>query len=202
MAEKSKEYLAKIARRGGPRKCKRCKLTFQKEAGTLDQICPDCKSRCVRCNVLLTEENHYKELTKRIKFYKCKKCVVETTKLTADPDRKKKYAREYKLLKTYGITLTEYEQILVSQDGKCWICKRPAGDSNLHVDHRHVKKDKKQNPRDTRARVRGLLCWRCNTSLAKFKDNPELMRRAAEYVETCPAQRVLGKDQDEVQALQ
>lgn len=195
MEKKSKEYLAKIALRGGPRKCKRCKLIFQKVAGTLDQICPDCKSRCVRCNVVLTDENHYKELTKRIKFYKCKKCVLETTKLTGDPERKKKYAREYKLIKTYGITLTEYDKILASQDGKCWICKREPTGASLAVDHEHAKGEKKRSPREIRERVRGLLCWICNSAIAKFHDNPELLRNAADYLERWPAQSILKESQ-------
>lgn len=34
-----------------------------------------------------------------------------------------------------------------------------------------------------RASVRGILCWKCNTSLKKFNDNPVLMRSSAEYIE-------------------
>lgn len=31
--------------------------------------------------------------------------------------------------------------------------------------------------------VRGLLCWRCNTGLQKWRDNPEHLKRAALYLE-------------------
>lgn len=34
-----------------------------------------------------------------------------------------------------------------------------------------------------RLSVRGLLCWRCNTGLQKWRDNPEHLKRAALYLE-------------------
>jgi len=30
--------------------------------------------------------------------------------------------------------------------------------------------------------VRGILCWKCNTSLKKFNDNPVLMQNSAVYI--------------------
>jgi hypothetical protein len=35
----------------------------------------------------------------------------------------------------------------------------------------------------TTGAVRGTLCHQCNTALGNFKDSPELLRRAALYVE-------------------
>lgn len=42
-----------------------------------------------------------------------------------------------RLLKTYGISLAEYSQLLEDQDGKCAICKAPPATRRLHVDHDH-----------------------------------------------------------------
>lgn len=49
--------------------------------------------------------------------------------------------RDKRLRQTYGITLEQYNQILVAQDGKCAICGRPATDFSisLNVDHEHGK---------------------------------------------------------------
>lgn len=58
-----------------------------------------------------------------------------------------------------------------AQGGKCAICKS-AGSGKLHVDHCHES-----------GKVRQLLCNTCNGGLGLFKDNPELMRVAAQYVE-------------------
>ncbi len=98
-----------------------------------------------------------------------------------------------RLNKIYGITLTEYELLLEAQGGVCWICEKPPKEEGkrLHVDHRHVLKDKKQNPRDTRKRIRGLLCWSCNGALGKFNDSITLLRAAAEYLEQIPAQQII-----------
>jgi len=79
----------------------------------------------------------------------------------------------------YGITLEEYNKILEKQQGVCAICKESENivDKNtgnikrLAVDHCH----------ETNI-VRGLLCQSCNTALGKFKDKPEIIERAANYV--------------------
>lgn len=54
---------------------------------------------------------------------------------------KKDKARDRRYRKKYGITLSEYNLILDSQDGKCAICGRPASDFKLPlvVDHEHFK---------------------------------------------------------------
>lgn len=75
----------------------------------------------------------------------------------------------------YGITLVDYEKMLLSQNGKCKICEtdKPWSRSNFfHVDHCHRT-----------GKVRGLLCSRCNLGIGKFEDNPILLRRVADYLE-------------------
>lgn len=107
--------------------------------------------------------------------------------------------RDNYLRRTYGITEAEYEAILERQQGACAICeKKPKpGQRRLHVDHRHVKDDKKQPPKETRTRVRGLLCWSCNGAVAKFKDNITLLKAAAVYLDELPAQVILQGGTDE-----
>jgi hypothetical protein len=59
--------------------------------------------------------------------------------------------------------------MLTAQGGLCAVCRTaPAA----HVDHDHVT-----------GRVRALLCFNCNGGLGQFKDDPEVMRAAAVYVE-------------------
>lgn len=73
----------------------------------------------------------------------------------------------------YGLSLEEYKAMLTEQGGVCKICKRPDElRSHLSVDHCHAT-----------GKIRGLLCDRCNTSLGKFRDDPELLRKAADYLE-------------------
>lgn len=82
-------------------------------------------------------------------------------------------------LRRYGITLEQYEQMLEAQGGVCAICGRPErskvykhGPRSLAVDHGHET-----------GRIRGLLCFSCNTNLGKFDHDLDLLRSAIEYLE-------------------
>lgn len=84
-----------------------------------------------------------------------------------NPIRKK----QYDLKKLYGITLVEYEALLVEQDGKCAICGQKDEHFNLAVDHCHGTNT-----------VRGLLCSLCNRGIGMFRHSPDLLMRAVEYL--------------------
>lgn len=177
------------ALRAGKRKCRRCKEKFDKPAGTLDRVCPECKTKCVRCDVLLTSTN-YTTATQR-KQFTCNACVAEVVRNSRDKTKQ----REYDLLRKYAITVNEYEELLAAQEGACWICKKVPGEGakRLSVDHKHAKGEKKRNPREIRERVRGLLCWPCNKAIAYLRDESENAIRAAEYLTKWPAQEILMK---------
>ena len=81
--------------------------------------------------------------------------------------------------RNYGITDAELAQMKEDQNNQCFLCGSEGfliGNNNhsekLAVDHDHAT-----------GRVRKLLCHNCNRALGLFKDNPELMRKAADYVE-------------------
>jgi len=81
--------------------------------------------------------------------------------------------------------------MLEHQGGVCAICKEPPTTKRLAVDHKHEKQDKKQPALVKRKNVRGLLCWICNRAIGIFKDNPNRLRAAAEYLETLPAKQII-----------
>ncbi|MGW1805885.1 endonuclease VII domain-containing protein [Streptomyces sp. NPDC002078] len=59
--------------------------------------------------------------------------------------------------------------MIASQRGLCAIClAAPA----VHVDHCH-----------NTGRVRGVLCFNCNSGLGLLRDDPDAVRRAAAYLE-------------------
>ena len=196
-ATKDKEMKTKL--RGGRRKCPRCKIVWNKPSGTLKAICPRCQTHCHRCDIKLTKENTVKVGNYR-KQYICKLCLNERCKLAqakridknqAWRDANKERARDWALVNSYGITVVEYDKILDSQNGVCWICEKPPTGKRLAVDHLHSKGENKRNPREKRGRIRGLLCWHCNVAIGKFKDDITKLRRAADYLEAWPAQVVL-----------
>lgn len=60
----------------------------------------------------------------------------------------------------------------------CGICK--AGDRDLVIDHDH---DCCPTARACGRCVRGMLCRPCNVALGMFKEDPALLREAADYIE-------------------
>lgn len=73
----------------------------------------------------------------------------------------------------YNLTPKQYDDMLELQNNQCAICgKSPMENKKrLSVDHCHKTK-----------RVRGLLCYRCNTGLASFKDDGSLLYTAHKYI--------------------
>lgn len=82
-------------------------------------------------------------------------------------------AKGYQLKSKYGLSADDYDFLLMKQRGLCAICDGgTSGSGDLHVDHEH-----------TTGKVRGLLCSRCNQAIGLLLDDPELLRRASEYLQ-------------------
>jgi len=72
----------------------------------------------------------------------------------------------------YGIEPEEYLQMHKNQQGRCVICgEEPTTKRGLHLDHCHET-----------GKVRGLLCHGCNTGIGSFGDDPELLKKALDYL--------------------
>jgi DNA-directed RNA polymerase subunit RPC12/RpoP len=71
----------------------------------------------------------------------------------------------------FGLSKEDIKNILEDQEYKCSICDKDLGD-DVNVDHCHLYNE-----------VRAILCTHCNLGLGHFKDNPEALRRAADYLE-------------------
>lgn len=83
-------------------------------------------------------------------------------------------------LKAYGLTENDYDWMLSAQGGACLICKgQPADGRRLAVDHDHACCPGKKSCGYC---VRGLLCGRCNSALGHFKDDPNHLKAALEYL--------------------
>ena len=82
--------------------------------------------------------------------------------------------REYALKIKYGITLDEFNQLLLSQNNSCAICSRHLDSTGreTHLDHNH-----------TTNKIRGILCTRCNLLLGCALDNITILSNAIKYLE-------------------
>jgi len=92
-------------------------------------------------------------------------------------------------LNRYGLTLEEYNDMLVRQEYSCAICKKPP---KLHkttrrlllvVDHVHQKGWSKMKPDDRKKYVRGLICPHCNLHIVNRNMTLDRARGAVEYLQ-------------------
>ena len=82
---------------------------------------------------------------------------------------KKDMQKNNRLLKTYGITLEDWNKMFDKQQGVCYICETMPPNKILCVDHIHQKGYKQMDGRLKKKYVRGLLCYLCNTGLKGFE---------------------------------
>lgn len=88
------------------------------------------------------------------------------------------HQRGYLIKTTYGITVAEFTAMLDEQGGRCAVCRvvevgiGPAK-SQWNVDHCHRT-----------GKVRGILCSPCNLGMGQLKDDPALLRAAADYLDS------------------
>lgn len=102
----------------------------------------------------------------------CTKCVRERARTWRADNPKRN--RHNNLMRKYGITYDQFRILFETQGECCAICQGivPGGSGDWHVDHDHAT-DK----------VRGVLCSPCNTALGMFRDDAEVVRLAAYYLD-------------------
>lgn len=74
-------------------------------------------------------------------------------------------------IRSYGITVEEYDDMLESQGGGCYICGVGPVGRALDIDHDHRT-----------GKVRGLLCSNHNRALGLLGDDPDLLLAAHTYL--------------------
>ena len=124
------------------------------------------------------EQFHFTVSERGYRASRCKPCAREYER-ARNRELKRKNPEEYKrtrqryMRKTrYGMAHSDYEELLLEQDGVCAICRRGDGTGqDLEVDHCHKT-----------GLVRGLLCTSCNNALGMFRDDTRILLRARQYL--------------------
>ena len=149
--------------------CISCGRTPQKATS---KLCAPCTQKSIDNRARLS-------IARRAEGY-CSQCLTKKPSgnfrlcdLCRKQKRKTGAARLLYRVSQYGLTIEDYEKLLIKQDNKCAICKSaPCGRWNqLDVDHCH-----------TTGNVRGLLCHKCNRALGLLGDDLKLVVRAASYL--------------------
>jgi hypothetical protein len=185
--------------------CKICNNEFE---GHHKQLC--CGKICSSLSIDRIKRKYYDEKVKphqKGRTLKTKEHFIQYEKEYNNRPERKAYMKEYRkpeerrikeresgkqwhkrnpdieknghLKRNFNITLDEYNKMLEDQNGVCSICKnqetkvfkKTGKVTDLCVDHCH-----------TTGKVRGLLCWNCNTSLGKMKDSIEHLQNAIDYL--------------------
>lgn len=97
-------------------------------------------------------------------------------------ERNRVHGRRYHIKSKFGITLEDWDRLLVGQSGRCYLCEKPlrGGRTDIHIDHDHACCPGR---RSCGKCVRGLACQTCNQGVGQFRDDPQLMRKVADNLE-------------------
>ena len=148
---------------------------------------------CSKCNIEKSY-NYFNKNTKNRDGHsgKCKSCLIDYKKqyyiknkkfvdeknsewFKTNPDKTSLIKRRH-VLKKYGLTIKEYDEMVKSRNNKCDICFNSEKGKNISdslcVDHCHKT-----------GKIRGLLCRNCNSALGQFKDSLDNLQSAMLYLE-------------------
>lgn len=149
------------------KKCTKCKL--EKELALFAKSTRHkngCSSWCKTCKAIgavksaQKKKAHYS--TYKSNWLKDNDC----------PALQRRY-KNYHLNRKYGISIDQYEVMIVAQMGKCAICDKLQIEDKIDfaVDHCHKT-----------GQIRGLLCCSCNRGIGFLKDSVRIVNNAAAYL--------------------
>lgn len=76
------------------------------------------------------------------------------------------------LVRTFGITIEDYDSMLAKQNGGCYICyKTKDSNKRLAVDHDAIT-----------GKIRGILCENCNRAIGQLAHDINRLQRAITYL--------------------
>lgn len=133
------------------------------ETGT--RVCRACKARKPMVDFHWTE-------SRRHRSRKCKQCThrEQIERMARRDEAGLRDVRADRLRREYGLTPSDVVAMRAAQNDACAICETALG-GTPHIDHCHES-----------GHVRAILCHNCNIGLGHFRDNVDLLLKAARYV--------------------
>lgn len=135
------------------------------------------RSVCIYC----TKQAAAERTAERVAAREARKPEVQARRRERNREyaRRKRASPEYatqrraERARVYGMTVEEVDVLYAIQGGRCGCCDRPLrGGRTEAIDHCHAT-----------GKVRGILCFHCNTGVGKLGDNAAGVRRALKYLE-------------------
>ena len=139
--------------------------------------------RCIKCKITKPRTDFYTKLannkngtTRRCSSSNCKQCASDYTKtkrkLPSHIESYRRYSRNSARRRRFALLGADVAKLYDMQNNLCAICKSPEKHKRFALDHNHVT-----------GKVRGLLCQQCNMAIGLLKDDPKIVRAAAEYIQ-------------------
>lgn len=132
--------------------------------------------QCTKCKEIKSLDSFYPKKRKtKIGFTSnCKDCfnLYRFEYYKQNPDKKKLTNRKSQLVK-YKLTIDQFDQLYLKQQGRCLGCDVHQSELNkrISVDHCHKT-----------GQVRGLLCQPCNTILGLCKEDQIILSNLINYL--------------------
>ncbi len=125
---------------------------------------------CYKCKKIKPKAEFYKSVSVKTEHrgHKHGYCIPCSKEINAS---RKEYLADWHLQRTYGISLEEKREMLMTQEFKCPICGTELHEQS-HLDHCH-----------STGIIRGVLCFRCNGVLGKLNDDTDLLKCMVECLE-------------------
>ncbi len=101
--------------------------------------------------------------------------IENKDKILALRNKHKLRTKNSHLQNRYGITLEEFNKMLIQQQNKCYICFVHIDETQkkqLCIDHCHNS-----------GKIRKLLCTKCNTALGLVGENKEILYKMINYID-------------------
>lgn len=173
--------------------CRECNQAYRRDRYANRSAAPDQKADTKPCRVCgkdqpISQFNKDRWTSDGL-GYECKTCSRAKNRrlYAANPSAGRLRAKEWResnqekhraitrrclVRRLYGISVEDFDRMVVEQSGLCLICHRNPYPKKLHVDHDHSS-----------GKVRGLLCGHCNSLLGMAKDNTSILASAIAYLE-------------------
>lgn len=155
--------------------CEKCRVEYRKKIEYMKNYYQKNKESKYTSRQKTPE---YKDLKnkKRRERYKTDAVYREREKQkTRDYNNKHPNKKLQQHLNKYNMTISDYESMYNTQNGKCAICGNDGDKNNkyrpLYIDHDHKT-----------GKVRGLLCSKCNFLLGNSNDDVNILLNAIEYL--------------------
>jgi hypothetical protein len=143
-----------------------------------ERTCRSCQARKPMTEFHWANSERYRRRT-------CKSCDDVRARATRalKPAKYARSARNRSFKRKYGLTVDDFDAMLVEQNYRCRICWERLFITTTHVDHDHAT-----------GAVRGLLCTNCNLGLGHFRDDRWRLQNAMAYLGAAELERAVAEE--------